>query len=381
MAEMIQYKCPNCGAGVSFSGSEQKMRCPYCESEFTMKEASVFASHSGSVESESESWAESADHVEVEEAPVFHGEIHADSTGNSWNGSEDSKFGIYTCSSCGAELICDDTTAATRCPYCDNNVILKGRLSGELKPDLILPFQVTREQAVHALTEHFKGKKLLPKVFTSEDHIDEIKGVYVPFWIYDTTADASAEYAMTKVRTWSDRNYVYTETSHFQASRAGTLDFVAVPVDGLEEIANDLTESLETFDVSKAVPFQPEYLSGYYANRYDVDSDSAIGRATERITNSAVSALDETVTGYATITRKSGSTRLIGTKVKYALFPIWILNTTWRGKNYLFAMNGESGKFVGNLPINNRKYWLMRLLYSVLFGGAIYGGLHYFGFF
>lgn len=366
MAVMQQYKCPGCGARLEYLAGSEQVKCPYCDSEFSLETVGT--------------WAEDATTVEgAGTPPVLTEEPHAESSGNSWKEEESEGFGVYTCSSCGAELICDATTAATRCPYCDNVIVLKNRLSGELKPDMLLPFQVTREQAVSALSAHLNGKKLLPKVFTLENHIEEVKGVYIPFWLYDTTAVADATYKMTNVRTWSDRDYTYTETSHFQAERSGSLSFEAVPVDGLQEMANDLMEAIETFDVSKAVPFRAEYLSGFYANRYDVDSDSAISRAAERITTSAADALDDTVRGYATVSRTSGSARLSGTKVSYALFPVWLLNTSWRGKTYLFAMNGQSGKFVGNLPVDQGKYWLLRGLFSVLIGGAVYAGLSYFG--
>lgn len=377
---MTVYKCPHCGARVEYSSAGGNMKCPYCESEFSLDEAKASAQTSPA-DSSTPVWAEEATGVEnADSAPVLTEEPHAQATGSSWTENETSGYGIYNCSSCGAELICDSTTAATRCPYCDNVIVLQSQLSGELKPDMILPFQVSREQAVNALTEHLTDKKLLPKVFTVENHIEEVKGVYVPFWVYDTTAEATATYKMTNVRTWSDRDYIYTETSHFTAEREGALAFEAVPVDGLQEMANDLMESIETFDVSEAVPFRPEYLSGFYANRYDVDSDTAIGRAAERITKTAAEALDDTVHGYATVSRTSGSAKLTGTRVRYALFPVWILNTSWRGKTYLFAMNGQSGKFVGNLPIDQGKYWLLRSLFSVLIGGVIYTGLHFLGF-
>ena len=377
---MTVYKCPHCGARIEYNSSSGQMKCPYCDSEFTLDEAKAASSGSSS-DSSTPVWAEETSEIENgDSAPVLTEEPHAQNSGSSWKENETSDYGIYHCTSCGAELICDSTTAATRCPYCDNVIVLQSRLSGELKPDMILPFQISREQAVNALSEHFSGKKLLPKVFTAENHLEEVKGVYVPFWLYDTTADASATYKMTNVRTWSDRDYTYTETSHFTAERQGSLAFEAVPVDGLQEMANDLMESIETFDVSQAVPFRPEYLSGFYANRYDVDSDTAISRAAERITKSAAEALDATVCGYATISRTSGSAKLVGTRVSYALFPVWLLNTSWRGKTYLFAMNGQSGRFVGNLPVDQGKYWMLRSLFSVLIGGVIYAGIRFLGF-
>ena len=358
MSETVQYKCPNCGAAIEYDGSARSLKCPYCDSTFTLDQA-----------------AEAADvHVTLEEDP------HAEGTDNRWTDDE-TGFGLYSCSSCGAELIADETTAATRCPYCDNVVVLKGRVSGELKPDVIIPFKVSRESAVSALSEHLRGKKLLPRVFTAENHIEEIKGVYVPFWLFNTTADVQAEYDMTKVRIWADRDYNYTETSRFRAARRGQLVFSDVPVDGLKDLSDDLMESIETFDTSAAVPFETEYLAGYYANRYDVDADSAIKRASERMLSSAASELDGSVTGYDTVSRTRSSARLVDTHVRYAFFPVWLLSTRWRGENFLFAMNGQTGKFVGDLPVDKGKYWRLRLLFGALFAAGIFGLTRYFGIF
>ena len=348
MSEQIQYKCPHCGARIEYKASTENLKCPYCDSIFKIDEAQKFSEESEMVLSQ---------------------EPCAESSGNTW--SDDDGFSIYTCSSCGAELIADNTTAATKCPYCDNVVVLTERLSGQLKPDIIIPFNMTKEEAVKGLADHLKDKKLLPKVFKSEQHINEVKGVYVPFWIFSATADGSAEYSMENVRVWSDSRFNYTETSYFKGSRRGEIDFKDVPFDGLSAIDNDMTESIETFDTSKAVPFKSEYLAGYYANRYDISSDEALKRVSQRIVNTSSDLLDASVRGYSSVRRTGGSARLKNTTSMYALFPVWILNTSWKGNSYLFAMNGQTGKFVGNLPLDKKKYWLLRLLWTGVIGAVI----------
>ena len=95
----------------------------------------------------------------------------------------------YSCPSCGAELICDETTAATSCPYCGNPTVVPGKFAGALKPEYVLPFKLAKEDAVKALKAHYKGKPFLPKAFSAENHVQEIKGVYVPFWMFDGEAE------------------------------------------------------------------------------------------------------------------------------------------------------------------------------------------------
>ncbi len=249
---------------------------------------------------------------------------------------------------------------------------MTGRLSGALKPDYVIPFQLDKKAARQALKNFYAGKRLLPKDFKDRNHINEVKGVYVPFWLFDAKADVTMRYKATKVRTWSDSKYYYTETNYFHVSRGGNMKFIRVPVDGSKKMPDDIMESLEPFDFSEAVDFQTAYLAGYLADKYDVDSKESIGRANERIRRSAQAAFDATVKGYTTVTKEAGSIRLRNGKVKYALFPVWLLSTTWNGQNYLFAMNGQNGKMAGDLPLDKAAYrkWLFGL--TGLIGVSLY---------
>ena len=112
------------------------------------------------------------------------------------------------------------------------------------------------------------------------------------------------------------------------------------------------------FNVNEA-----SYLAGYLADKYDVDAEQSIPRANARIRKSTEDAFAATVNGYTTVTKEDGSIRLRDGNVTYAFFPVWLLNTTWNGQNYLFAMNGQSGKMVGDLPLDKAAYrkWLFGL--------------------
>ena len=266
----------------------------------------------------------------------------------------------------------DENTAATACPYCGNPVVMMGKLSGSLKPDLVIPFQLDKKAAKAALKKHYSGKRLLPRVFREENHIDEIKGVYVPFWLFDAGAEAHIRYKATRMRHWSDNDFDYTETSFFSVTRGGTLAFADVPVDGSTKMTDALLESIEPFDLSQAVDFQTAYLAGYLADKYDVDAEQSIQRANKRIQKSTEEAFAATVQDFVTVTPESSSIRLEKGTVKYALLPVWLLNTTWNGQNYTFAMNGQTGKLVGDLPMDKGAYkkWLFGL--TGLIGAACF---------
>ena len=219
------------------------------------------------------------------------------------------------------------------------------------------PFKLDKKAAQAALKKHLSGKLLLPKVFKDENHIREIKGIYVPFWLYDAQVDADFHYRATRLRHWSDSNYSYTETTHFSVRRGGELRFSGVPVDGSAKMEDALMESIEPYDLSEAVDFQTAYLAGYFADRYDVAAEQSQERANERIRQSTRDAFLQTVHGYASVMPQGSNIRLSSSKIRYALLPVWVLNTQYRGENYIFAMNGQTGRFVGNLPVDKAAYW------------------------
>ena len=335
MAEMMEYKCPCCGGKLEFSSTEQQMKCPFCDSVFDVASLQSYDNALSETPESDMSWENEA--------------------GSEWEQGEADSMRVYHCQSCGGEVIADETTAASKCPYCDAPVIMTGQLSGELKPDYVIPFKLDKEAAKKALLQHMEGKPLLPKVFKSDNHIDEIKGIYVPVWLFDAGVDAKIRYRATKVRRWSDQHYDYVETSYYAVHRGGCIAFEHVPVDGSAKMDDTMMEALEPFNFEEAVPFQTAFLSGYLADKYDTDAEQSVERANERIRQSTLDAFAATVHGYDTVTTEHDSLRLQHGQAQYALYPVWLLNTSWNGTKYTFAMNGETGKFVGNLPSNKGK--------------------------
>lgn len=292
--------------------------------------------------------------------------------GNEWESGETDGLRTYVCKSCGGEIVGDETTGATSCPFCGNPVVMMGQFSGALKPDYVIPFKLDKKAAKEALKKHYVGKRLLPKVFRDQNHIDEIKGIYIPFWLFDADANADIRYKATRTSHWSDSNYNYTKTDYYSIWRSGSLGFSGVPVDGSSKIENDLMESIEPFDFSEAVDFQTAYLAGYLADKYDVDAEQSIVRANERIKTSTEQAFQSTVQGYATVIPEYSGVRLFNTNAKYALYPVWILSTSWNGKQYTFAMNGQTGKLVGDLPLDKSALMKWRIALTGIVGAAAF---------
>lgn len=344
-----QFKCPCCSGAIEFDTNLQKMKCPFCDTEFDLDTLKQF------------------DETMNEEQPD-HMDWKADS--KTWAASEASEMKTYVCQACGGEILVEASAAAAFCPYCGNPVVLEGNVSGELRPDLVIPFKLSKEDAIRAMEQHLSKKKLLPKVFKDENHLQEIKGIYAPFWLYDADCKTGVRCRATRVNCWRDSRFNYTETSHFLVFRQGSLSFSHVPVDGSTRMPNDLMESIEPFDYRDAVDFKTAYLSGFFADRYNESAADCENRVNERIKNSTQSAVMSTIVGYSSVVPENTSVQMTAGKTLYALLPVWILRTEWNGKQYLFAMNGQTGKFVGDLPMDRGAYhrWLWGLTGAVSAG-------------
>ena len=329
--------CPACKAELNCEGMSGEATCPSCGAEFQMEDLRAYAAQMAEKREDHMNWDTAA--------------------GGTWQEGEADGLRIYGCKQCGGEIVADETTGATHCPYCGNPVVLTGHFAGLLKPDLVIPFKVDKKAAIEALQNHYKGKRLLPKVFKEQNHIEEVKGLYVPVWLFDADADASVQYEATKVRRWSDSEYNYTETRHYAVIRGGSIGFENVPVDGSTKMDDTLMESIEPFDISGAVPFKTAYLPGYMADKYDVDAEASIGRANERIKRSTEDAFRSTVTGYTSVTTVDSNVSLENGRARYALYPVWILNTQWNGQKFTFAINGQTGKIAGDLPMDKGLFW------------------------
>ena len=350
MSAVTEQKCPCCGGAVAFDTGSQRLKCPYCDTEFDVND---FSQDNGSEEMQDD--------------------INWSSQNSEWSEGETDGMSVYSCKSCGGEIIADSTTGATTCPYCGNQVVVKGKFSGALRPDLVIPFKLDKNAAKEALKKHIATKKFVPKAFKDNNHIDEIKGVYVPHWLFTCNATANINYSAEKVRKWSDSDYDYTEVESYDVFRSGSIGFDNVPVDGSEKMPDDLMESIEPFDVSQAVDFNTAYLAGYLADKYDVSADESIGRANERIKNSAGSAFAETVQGYTSVTPKSTYINIANGFYKYALYPVWILKTKCNGQEYTFAMNGQTGKFAGDIPTDKKAVRNATLLLGAGISALLYG--------
>lgn len=354
-SQVNNYKCLACTGPLHYDGAKDKLVCDYCDSEYDIAEIEKI--YSEQEEKAKEQYAK------------------AEASGDGWNSSsngwgEDANgMKAYGCPSCGAELICDATTAATSCPYCGNPTVVPGQFNESIKPDLIIPFKMKKEDAIAGLQNHYKGKKLLPKSFISNNRVEEITGVYVPFWLFDGKASAKVQYAAEKKRSerHGDDEIIYTE--HYNVLRSGNVEFEKVPVDASSKMPSGHMDSIEPYDYSDLREFSTAYLPGFLADKYDIDIETSAPRADLRFRNTILSDLDQTVEGYSSHSTVNEDVRLKRGDVKYALFPVWMLSTKFNDEIFTFAMNGQTGKMVGDLPVDKGK--LFRYFVSVFASAAV----------
>ncbi len=325
--EAVQYKCPACGAGLKFDAEKQDFTCEYCDSVF--KEEDFF---------------------------------DKDNKLNSEATSDFENAVLYICPSCGAEVLTDETTAATTCYYCSNPVVLSGKLSGELKPDYIIPFKIEKSEAINKFNELCKKKKFLPEDFISQARLEEIKGIYFPYWFIDCNTNGSINAKSRHIKTWVVGDLKYTETTVKGHFRQGEMAIVNMPEAALKSKDKDILKYVCPFDGADFVPFSMSYLSGFLAEKRNIEFSEIDEEINNKIKTLSTEKLKNTIEE-ANVSVDDGLINIGEKSKKYNLLPVWVLNYKHQNKNYIYALNGQTGKVYGELPVCKKKL-------AILFAGV-----------
>lgn len=313
---VIHYKCPDCGADMVFDSESGKLSCDSC-------------GRKDNIEGFPKEFAQN----------VF----------------AEGEAVEYHCKNCGAVILTDADTTATTCSFCGAGVVLGDRLSGNMAPVKVIPFTISKEQAMKAFKAWCKNGLLTPKGFVTADRIKSITGIYVPFWLYDLNSKAYADAVCTKVRSYSRGDYIYTETSYYDVHRSVDLNYVKVPVDASEKMNDQLMDKLEPYDYNQLKDFKPPYLAGYIAEKYNYDDKQLFPRVKSRIDDYVESYIGATIVGYSTTTYKNKHIDTTPKHAYYTLFPVWMVCYDYNQSEHIFAMNGQTGKIVGKPPLSYGK--------------------------
>ena len=140
------------------------------------------------------------------------------------------------------------------------------------------------------------------------------------------------------------------------------MNYDRVPVDGSVRFDNDMMNTIEPFDYNKLIDYNHAYLSGFLAEKYDVSKEDAFKDASSRTLNSTKDEILNSMVGYATKKIKKNTLEAKLTSAEYVLLPVWMVNVKFKNKYYLFAMNGESGEFIGNIPLDKKRTIITTIL-------------------
>lgn len=362
---LLSYKCPNCGGGLKFDPASQKFKCEYCLSSFTKEEMK---------ELEARETKEREDDGRPDDNS-YSGNNSVSGTEEDAGSPESAK--IYMCPSCGAEIVTDDTTAATFCYYCHNPVVLSGRLSGEFLPDYVILFAMNKQRATEIFLNWIGKKKFVPRSFFSEDQIEKFTGVYFPYLMYSCTVEGKMTAEGEQLNSWVSGKIRYTEHKKYQIERAGELDVKNVTRNALSKSNKELIEAVLPFDMEKMQPFSMGYLSGFQAEKRDMDGKGFTPEVEQEVKNYTIENLQSSISGYSSVSVKNSDTKIKDPMWKYALLPVWIL--TYRdGRNdklYYFAMNGQTGKTCGKLPVDKGKLAVLFMsIFLPVFAFFLIGG-------
>ncbi|MDR2465218.1 MAG: TFIIB-type zinc ribbon-containing protein [Streptococcaceae bacterium] len=378
--EVFTHSCPNCGGALNFDPEDQKFHCPYCLSIFTEEEVSIFEENQRAAKVAQQRETSTPVHAGKERAIGVDNDETSPVTGIGDLPRPDSlsavdaadeesaeNLDLFSCPNCGAQIVTESTTAATTCIYCHSPVILTGRLSGEFLPEQLIPFTITKEEAEKRLLEWFSKKRFIPKGFINPADIQNLKGVYLPYYLVDSEVEGVITADGTLVRIWMAGDVEYTETKQYRVSRSGNSTFNEYAQIALKKSASDLIiQSIQPFDFKKMIQFKNQYLSGFFAEKRNIDFSELRPQIENNMKSYGSELLSETIQNYTTVTNLNGNMRIAQLNQSYALLPVWLITYRYTGENtlYFFAINGETGKTAGKLPIAKAK---LALATSLLF--------------
>ena len=342
----VTYKCPGCGGELIWNPEAALFYCGWCGSDYTEGEAAGFL----------------PEEPEAEETRREKARQFANQTD------------LYVCGSCGAEIICGRNTAASYCCYCHNPVALTGRLEGDYRPDMIIPFQLSRRQAEAIFRAQCMKRRFLPGDFMRDSTLEKMTGLYVPFWLCDCDVDGYVLAEGTEIQHKIMGEYSEVTTRIYKLDRAAKCGFLGVPADGAGRISDQLMDAIEPYDYRFFREFDMSFLSGFYCEKYDVDRRTVFPRVKKRVEEGAEDMLLSELRRFDALKVESKKVRIYNTHWRYALLPVWFMNYRHHGRVYSFAMNGQTGKFAGEFPVSWLKTAGCGLAAAAIAGAACYAG-------
>lgn len=320
------YVCPNCGGNVKFDISKQKLFCYSCDNTY---EAKSFES--------------------------------------------DKKFDYYEtkaliCPQCASQMLGDENEVAVFCSFCGASNVLEQRIVKEGRPQRIIPFKKTKEDCKIAYKKFINRNIYAPSSFKKEANWESFRGIYMPYWYYSVKKDDRI--GLNGGNAYQRGDYYIHNIYRLEADVKA--EFNGLTHDASSNFADYLSEEIAPFDEKEMVDFSPAYLSGFYADTFDVNKkaydDSALVTPYE-MTKKALYKKEPFREKYVS---RNGNDPIVRAFYKSsdvkgykAMFPVWFMSYRSKDRLYYSVVNGQTGKAYGDVPISPLKFIIYSLILAI----------------
>ncbi len=270
--------------------------------------------------------------------------------------SETMEGNVYTCTSCGAELFINGVETATYCAYCGQPTVVFSRVSAELRPERIIPFTIQREQAVAVIRERLSHGFFVPKAIKNFE-VERVRGIYIPYFLFD-----AYYYDYQKLK----GTIKYEQSSRTENFiREAECEFRNLTCDASRMLNDEISQRLEPYELNALRPFEIGYLSGFYADRYDMNEKTLKNvvrvRCKELFDNEMK--MDLMAENPKII---SSNPKFQLKKAQYVLLPAWFMTFRYKNEPYTILVNGQTAKVVGAVPFAKDKLIILFVIIAVV---------------
>lgn len=332
---ILSTKCPNCGAPINFNKATELWECIYCGSKYKQEEMQKL-------------------NASVSKIPT----TITTSQGVKRRLEE---MILYHCVDCKADIMADESNPVETCAYCTSTNITKSKTNEGVAPTKIIPFKITEEEAIKKFQAIAKKRPLMPQVFNDPDNLEFVKGIYIPFWTYDIETNCKMNFTATDKTTWKDSGYTYEKLDKYLVKNEGSMSFSGIITDASTHFDDNLMDSLEPFDFNELVDYNPTYLTDYLVEKYDIESNETLDRAKTKAIETSIEVMKTAVKHQ---NKNIDKQEITATKVKedYIFLPFFMANIKRKGKIYTFAINGQTGKVVCDIPLSKKRTVILSII-------------------
>ena len=335
-------KCPNCGGTMDFDPESGKLHCPYCDYQETIPSP--------------------------DDAPESAQELSfADAENKETNCNWGAQKKAVVCKSCGAETIYDALDISNECPYCGSNQVIEASDKNTIAPGGVVPFKITQEVAGQNFKNWIGKKFFCPKLAKESARPESFKGIYLPYWTFDTktTSSYTGQYGKDHTEYYKDsqgNQRSKTVTDWYNTSGIYRLDIDDELILATNRHNTAIINGLAPFDTADNKAYKPEYVAGFAAERYTIGLKDGWEKAKSIITGKINSGVTQKIRyehNADHVRNVRISSRFADITYKYLMLPIWVSSFKYNSQVYQFMVNGQTGKVYGKTPVSAGKVLLV----------------------